>query len=410
MRCLKMSIILFSLISCQKSTQHKGHLPAGSSDHEVVYCSSRAGNQQSQFCPDVENSQAQDQIVEKFGSKDQQGNKNSGRSQRESTQNQDERVIKNDNLSSASQNVGNRLFVCGTKICNAQNEPVQLRGMSTHGIQWFSQCVTKDSIAVIANDWGANVFRIAMYIQEEGYETDPEKFYLQVEEYVEYATDLGLYVIIDWHILTPGDPNFNTELAKDFFDRVSKKYKDYDNILYEIANEPNGDDVTWGRIKNYADQIIPVIRANDSEAIIIVGTPGWSSLGVSGGGGTETYMEIVNNKINDDQVMYTFHFYAASHGDLYREVLDKAKNVLPLFVTEFGTTPASGEGAPDLESTEKWLDLLDQSQISWLNWTYSDHEEESAAFIPGTCQQKSWADKNQLKPSGKKIVDRLLNQ
>ena len=84
-----------------------------------------------------------------------------------------------------------------------------------------------------------------------------------------------MYVIIDWHILHDLDPNVYKEDAKDFFNEMSAKYADYDNVIYEICNEPNGG-TNWNSVKNYANEIIPVIRANDSDAIIIVGTPNWS--------------------------------------------------------------------------------------------------------------------------------------
>ena len=176
---------------------------------------------------------------------------------------------------------------------------------------------------------------------------------------------------------------------------MSKRNAAKKNVLYEIANEPNG--VSWATIKSYAEQVIPVIRANDPDAVVIVGTRGWSSLGVSDG---STSAEIINNPIKATNVMYTFHFYAASHKDNYRAEVQRAAASLPLFVTEFGTVTATGGGGVDKASSDAWLNLLDRLKISYANWTFSDINEGSAALKPGTCSGGSFTGTGVLTPSG----------
>ncbi len=243
--------------------------------------------------------------------------------------------------------INGKLHVCGVNLCNQYNQPIQLRGMSTHGLQWFWNCYTDAAVDVLANEWKSDVYRAVMYVQEGGYETNPAEFTRRVNTIVDQATARGMYSIIDFHTLTPGDPNYNLNNAKTFFAEDSKRNANNNGVIYEIANEPNG--VDWATIKRYADQVIPVIRANDPDAVIIVGTMGWSSLGVSGGG---TYQDIVNNKIADPNTMYTFHFYAASHLDNYRQAVTNASAVLPLFVTEFGTVTYTGGGTYDGASSK----------------------------------------------------------
>ncbi|MDX6516867.1 MAG: endo,4-beta-xylanase, partial [Gaiellaceae bacterium] len=140
------------------------------------------------------------------------------------------------------------------------------------------------------------------------------------------------------------------------------------------------------------------------DAPIIVGTMGWSSLGVSGGG---TYQDIVNNPLaNQGNLMYTFHFYAASHGANYQQAVTSASAVLPLFVTEWGTVSATGGGTPDLNQSTTWLNLLDSKKISWANWTYSDANETSAAFNVGHCGESGTAN---LSQSGAFVRGRMLS-
>jgi endoglucanase len=298
--------------------------------------------------------------------------------------------------------INGQLHVCGVNLCNQYNRPIQLRGMSTHGIQWFSKCYNNASLDALANDWKSDLFRIAMYVQEQGYETDPAGFTSRVNSYVDMAEARGMYALIDFHTLTPGDPNYNIDRAKTFFASVAARNAAKKNVIYEIANEPNG--VSWSAIKNYAEQVIPVIRAADPDAVIIVGTRGWSSLGVSDGS-SET--EVVNNPVNATNIMYAFHFYAASHKDNYRAAVSRAAAKLPLFVTEFGTVSATGGGTMDRASSTAWLDLLDQLKISYANWTYSDANESSAAFKPGTCNGTDYSSSGVLTESGALIKSRI---
>ncbi|MBQ1023437.1 cellulase family glycosylhydrolase [Micromonospora sp. C95] len=298
--------------------------------------------------------------------------------------------------------VNGQLRVCGVNLCNQYGRPIQLRGMSSHGIQWFGNCYNNASLDALATDWRADLFRIAMYVQEQGYETDPAGFTNRVNNLVEEATRRGMYAMIDFHLLTPGDPMFNLERAKTFFAAVSARHAAKNNVIYEIANEPNG--VSWSTIKNYAEQVIPVIRANDPDAVIIVGTRAWSSLGVSEGA---SHTEIVNNPVNASNIMYAFHFYAASHKDNYRAEVERAAARLPLFVTEFGTVDYTGDGAADLTSSAQWLDLLDRLKIGYANWTFSDKAEGSAALRPGTCNGSAYTGTSVLTPSGAFMRERI---
>lgn len=300
-----------------------------------------------------------------------------------------------------------QLSVCGNRLCSRDNQPVQLRGMSTHGLQWhgWGSCITTESLDALAYDWQADIVRISLYVQEGGYETDPDGFTAQVHKIIEEVTDRGMYALVDWHTLTPGDPMANLDHAITFFSDIAGRHHGKVNILYEIANEPNG--VSWERIREYAGKIIPVIRNHDSEAVILVGTRGWSSLGVSEGSNAR---EIVENPVTiDSNIMYTFHFYAASHGQNYRNALIWAAKRLPLFVTEFGTQQYTGDGPDDFGSSQAYLDILDDYQISWVYWNYSDNRRSGAVWKTGTCAAGTWKEAN-LKDSGRWVRDKIRNR
>ncbi|WP_446042047.1 cellulase family glycosylhydrolase [Streptomyces sp. SID1121] len=299
--------------------------------------------------------------------------------------------------------INGRLKVCGTKLCNQYGKPIQLRGMSSHGTQWYGQCLTGGSLDALAKDWNADVLRVSTYVQEGGYETDPRRFTDLVQSLIEQATARGLYVIVDWHQLTPGDPNHNLARAKTFFTEIAQRHRDKTNLLYEIANEPNG--VSWSKIKSYAEQLIPVVRQQDPNTPILVGTRAWSSLGVSDG---SSESEITAGPVNAANIMYTFHFYAASHDAEYLDTLSRAADKLPLFVTEFGTQNSAGEGANDFTMSKRYLDLMAAKKISWVNWNFSDDERSGAVFKPGTCDANGpWTGTAPLKPAGVWIRDQI---
>jgi aryl-phospho-beta-D-glucosidase BglC (GH1 family) len=287
-----------------------------------------------------------------------------------------------------------QLKVAGTKLSNQHGYPIQLRGMSTHGIQWYAGCITDASLDSLTRDWGADILRVSMYIQEGGYETNPSYYTSLVKQFVDKATARGLYALIDFHMLTPGDPNYNTSRAITFFTDIANTYRNNNNVLYEICNEPNG--VSWTSIKSYADQVIPVIRAIDSDAVICVGTRGWSSLGLSEG---STAQDIINNPLSYPNIMYSFHFYAKSHQDYYINHLDWASDRLPIFVTEFGTQEASGDGPNDLVMGQRYMDLMRTKKISWTNWNYSDNPLSGAVWNSGTCSGNTWTT-DKLKEAG----------
>ncbi|WP_112277189.1 cellulase family glycosylhydrolase [Lentzea terrae] len=298
--------------------------------------------------------------------------------------------------------INGQLRVCGVNLCNQYGKPIQLRGMSTHGIQWYSQCIKDASLDALVNDWGGDFIRVAMYIQEGGYETNPRKFTDMMHAYIEEATERGIYVLIDWHQLTPGDPNANLSRAKTFFTEIAQRHKDKTNLIYDIANEPNN--VSWSRVKAYAEEMVPVIRAIDSDSLIVSGTHGWSTFGISDG---QDVSSVLNNKVNATNFMYSFHFYANSHKQQYIDALNRVSSEVPVFVTEFGTQTASGDGANDFTTSQRYIDLMAQKKISWANWNFSDDSRSGAVFKSGTCAGNTFAGTGVLKPAGVWVRDRM---
>lgn len=243
-----------------------------------------------------------------------------------------------------------------------------------------------------------------MYVAagEGGYETNPRYFTDLVHSYIEEATRRGVYVLIDWHQLDPGDPNAHTSQAKTFFTEIAQRHKDKTNLIYDIANEPNN--VSWSRVKTYAEEMIPVIRAIDSDSLVVAGTHGWSTFGHSDG---EDPSVVLDNRVDATNFMYSFHFYANDHRDGHLAALDRVSSQVPVFVTEFGTQQASGDGPNDFTMSQKYVDLMARKKISWANWNFSDDFRSGAVFKSGTCSGSGFSGTGVLKPAGVRVRDRV---
>lgn len=289
-----------------------------------------------------------------------------------------------------------QLSVKNGQLVDKSGKGYQLRGMSTHGLTWFPEFVNESAFKTLRDDWNTNVVRLAMYVDEWGngqcYMGNKSGSLELLEKGVDICIKLDMYVIIDWHVLNPGDPSKYTNEAKSFFETVSKRYAKYPNVIYEICNEPNGGASWSSNIKPYAEKIIPVIRKNAPNSVIIVGTPTWS----------QEIDKPLSDPLNYKNVMYAFHFYAATHAGLRSNVENCVAQGLPVFVSEFGTCDASGGGANDFNETQKWLSYFDKQGISYCNWSICNKDETCSVLRPGTSANGNWSESN-LTENGKWI-------
>jgi len=287
------------------------------------------------------------------------------------------------------------LSVSGRDIIDQNGNKFQLKGVSTHGLAWYPDYVNKSAFQYLRDNWGANLIRLAMYTDENGgYCSGGNQADLEalIDKGVKAATDLGMYVIIDWHVLNDQTPLRYQSQAESFFEKMSARYKNFDNVLYEICNEPNGG-TSWQDVKSYAEDIIPRIRKNDKDALILVGTPTWSQ---------DIDKAAADPLTGVQNVLYTFHFYAATHKDDLRNKLTNALNSgMPVFISEFSTCEASGNGNLDYSSADAWKKLIRDYNLSYAGWSLSNKAESSAILISScTSTDGGWTDAD-LSETGK---------
>ena len=289
-----------------------------------------------------------------------------------------------------------QLRVKNGQLCDQRGNPVQLRGMSSHDLKQFP--FTRNTVSNLANDWHVSVVRAAMYTDSYGssYIREPQ-VKQNVKLIVEEAIRNDVYVIVDWHILADGNPNLYKEQAKQFFEEMARTYGGSPNVIYEICNEPNGTNVTWQEIKAYAEFIIPAIRAIDPDGVIIVGTGSWC----------QDVRSAAAAPLNFPNVLYALHFYAGTHRDELRRNADFALSQnLPIFVSEWGLTDATGKGGLYFDEAQRWVDWMKEHKISWASWSFSNADEGSAALKPTVKMDGPWRDSD-LTPSGQWIKSRI---
>jgi len=270
------------------------------------------------------------------------------------------------------------LRVSGKHVVDAQGQTIQLRGMSLFWSQWttFDLPATVDQLV---DDWKATLVRVPLGVDgDDGYLTNASENEGRVTAVVDRAVQRGLYAIIDWH---DSHAESHQSQSVDFFTRMAKKYGSSPGVVFEIYNEPLA--LGWPSVKSYAEPVIAAIRGAGAKNLVIVGTPNWSQ---------DVDVAAKSPITTDTNLAYTLHFYAATHHQSLRDKATSAINAgLPLFVTEWGTCEASGNGNVDSNETKTWLGFLSQNQISWANWSLNDKAESCSALTPSAGTSGPWS-------------------
>lgn len=286
-----------------------------------------------------------------------------------------------------------QLQVRGSQLCDQTGNPVVLRGVSLGWHNLWPRFYNKGAVNELADKWHATVIRAAMGVKiDDNYLENPQFAMECMEPVINAAIKRGIYVIIDWHA-----HDMYTDKAAEFFSRMSAKYGKYPNVIYELYNEPVDD--SWDSLKSYATTVIKAIRANDPDNVILMGCPHWD----------QDIDKVAASPLPGvSNVMYTLHFYAATHKQYLRDRLEKAvEGGLPVFVSECAATQATGDGAMDLDEYGKWIDLMERLKVSWVNWSLSDKDETCSMLLPRAKATGGWTD-DLIKPWGKIVKATLL--
>ena len=287
-----------------------------------------------------------------------------------------------------------QLQVNGAQLCDQQGNPVVLRGVSLGWHNIWPRFYNKKAVKWLKNDWHATVIRAAIGASsvDDHYGENPQFAFDCLYPVVDAAIKQGLYVIVDWHSHT-----LQLEAAVKFFGQVAKKYGNRPNVIYELFNEPVND--SWDNLKAYATAIINEIRRYDPDNVILMGCPHWDQ---------DIHIVAESPLKGFTNLMYTVHFYAATHHQWLRDrMADAIKKGVPVFVSECAGVEASGDGPLNQEEWKAWVDCMEQNKVSYACWSLSDKNETSSMLLPRAKATGQWTD-DLIKPWGKTVRNTLL--
>jgi endoglucanase len=278
-----------------------------------------------------------------------------------------------------------QLKVEGVQLVNQHGKPVVLRGVSFGWHNWWPRFYNAGAVKWLHQDWNCSVVRAAIGVEpEEGFIKKPEWSKEKAKAVVDGAITEGIYVIIDWH-----SHSINLEEAKLFFKEMATTYGSRPNIIYEIFNEP--DKETWQEVKDYSIELIKTIRAIDPDNIILVGSPHWDQ---------DIHLAADDPIKGHKNLMYTMHYYAATHKQWLRDRCDYAlQKGLPLFISECAGMEATGDGPLNHEEWNKWIEWAEAKKVSWITWSVSDKNETCSVLLPSAASDGNWKDAD-MKESG----------
>ena len=287
------------------------------------------------------------------------------------------------------------LSVKGTQLTDEHGNATVLNGVSYGWHNWWPRFYNQESVKWLANDWKCSVVRAAMGVEPKGaYIDNPAESKEKIEAVIEGAIKNNIYVLIDWH-----SHHLKLAEAKAFFTEMATKYGKNPNIIYELYNEPVND--SWAQIKDYSIELIKTIRAIDPDNVILVGNPHWD----------QDLNLVADDPIKGfSNIMYTCHFYAATHDKSLRDRCDYAlKKGIPIFISESAGMQASGDGAIDYPKWQQWIDWCATNKISLISWSIADKNETCSMLKTSASSEGNWKAED-MNESGIKTRELLRKQ
>jgi endoglucanase len=270
------------------------------------------------------------------------------------------------------------LSVSGNKIVNSDGDTVLLRGLAISDpdkIERQGHWNREHFDHVKAT--GAMVVRIPVH-PVAWRERTPEKYLELLDQAVDWCTDLGMYVMIDWHSIGNlgmelfQNPMYNTTRKEtyEFWRAIARHFRGHNTVaFYEIFNEPTiyrGQlgSMSWAEWREINENVINLIRAYDPEPIPLVAGLDWA-------------YDLTNIRIDPiraEGIAYVSHPYEHKRQPplepKWEEAFGFAAARYPVVVTEFGIGVRPGTTIDRDHYGYKIIGYLERKGISWVCWVY----------------------------------------
>lgn len=291
-----------------------------------------------------------------------------------------------------------KLHKNGVYIVDSDNKPVELRGVGLHAICQYTNLhmrKTFDSLRFM----GGNLVRVSVYLEDfafsksdneiyYGYLSHPEENKAEIEKIIHNCIDLGLYVLLDWHVMDDqsivvgqkysGLGVLHQEAAEEFFEYFSSKYADYPNVLYEFANEPYS--LTPAEMIQFISSLRSIVKNNVTDPIMVTGM----GKPIEEGGIRDfntykrckaLYEELVANGITD--VFTSPHIYGSNLSEMQQLLAEQ----IPFIMTEWGNSSYTGDGAGNDGAAIAQINWMHQNAIAHSIWKFTDQTMTSSLLI-----------------------------
>lgn len=319
-----------------------------------------------------------------------------------------------------------RLHVEGTRLLDEDGTEVVFRGISFGWHNIWPRFYNGEAVRHLHEDWGCNLFRAAIGADDHalldnpgipgGYMSEPEFALDCAFKLIDAAIACDSYVIVDWH-----SHALHLEEAREFFTTIATRYKGVPNVIYELFNEPvcfsfenhsanpyedlgNAEAMQnyWTALREYAESLIETITAIDGgEPLILMGCPSWDQ---------RIDLPATDPVRGYDNIMYTMHFYAATHGEWLREATDATLEAgIPVFISECAGCEADGNGFLDIDAWELYSDWAMSKGMSMVAWSVADKDETCSMFTKEAADEGPWGDEV-TKPWGKVVKSWVLGK
>ena len=268
--------------------------------------------------------------------------------------------------------------VDGNKFVNSEGTTILFRGLSISDPDKIEQQGhwNKTHFEKV-KETGAMMVRIPVH-PVAWRDRTPEKYLELLDQAVEWCTDLGMYVMIDWHSIGNlgmelfQNPMYNTSKQEtyQFWRTISQHFKGNNTVaFYEIFNEPTiyrGQlgSMSWAEWKKINENVINLIRAYDTEPIPLVAGLDWAY----------DLSPLHDDPINAEGIGYVSHPYEHKRKQpwepKWEENFGFATEKYPVIVTEFGFGVRPGQTIDENHYGNHIIKYLEEKGISWMCWVY----------------------------------------
>jgi endoglucanase len=268
--------------------------------------------------------------------------------------------------------------VQGNVFVNSQGDTLLFRGLAISDPDkianegyWNKEHFEK------VKEMGAMVVRIPIH-PVAWRERTPQKYLALLDEAVEWCTDLGMYVMIDWHSIGNlqmelfQNPMYDTTQKEtfEFWRAIARHFRGHNTVaFYEIFNEPTiyrGQlgSMTWPEWRELNEKIIHLIRSYDPEPIPLVAGFDWAY--------DLTPLHI--DPVNAEGIAYVTHPYAMKRSQpwepKWEENFGFAADSYPVVATEMGFGLRPGETVGEDHYGNRIVRYLEGRGISWVAWVF----------------------------------------